>query len=92
MLTVEVTAEDIYAGEPGDPCGCAFALAFARRFPGSHPYANADGVAFEWRGQQIDLYLPDPVIAFIDAFDNGEPVEPATFELWPEEELTATAD
>ena len=73
-----VTQEDIAQGIRGDKNRCPIALALGRVFP------QADCIAVT--GDFIDIdcndhQAPEPVIAFVDAFDNECDVMPLTFTL-----------
>lgn len=80
-MRIQVTAEDIAAGKPGEMCACPIALAVARAVPCERICVSAFGIALE-QGQDL-LYarLPGRADQFIKAFDDGEPVGEIEFEL-----------
>jgi hypothetical protein len=80
-ITVNVTQEDIDAGEPGHACGCPLALAIARAtdckvFIVAGIWTSTSG----HRGP-----LPESAHRWYWAFDQGKPVSPFSFTIeWPE--------
>ncbi len=73
-----VTQEDIAQGVRGDKNRCPIALAVGRVFP------KANSIAVTSDRIKIDCNehcAPEPVIAFVDAFDNECDVMPLTFTL-----------
>lgn len=77
-LKVEVTSEHIAKGDAFNPCGCPIALAILQAV--RHPFvvvAVSTGIVI----RQNTYPMPAEVIAFIDAFDAGQPVQPFTFEI-----------
>lgn len=80
-VTLTITPEDIVKGrEPHairSPCGCPIALSFLRQFPGSSPYVNAEGIVFATpTASNIDLPITDAAIAWMDAYDAEQAVQP----------------
>jgi hypothetical protein len=80
-MRIEVTAEDIAAGEPRHSCHCPVARAISR----------AMGAAWEAYGDEAGacdtddwIDLPAEAERWIAAFDAGRPVEPFAFEVEPE--------
>ena len=80
LVTVEVTADDIRNGSPGSTCNCPVALALTRvmsrdyfiRVYGSSVSTDYDDFMFD---------LPSEATEFIASFDEGEHVEPFSFEM-----------
>lgn len=76
-MKIEVTARDIEKGLPEDKCGCPVALAIRR----------ATGLEVSvWCSMSVKvgreyIDLPDEAEDFINRFDQGEPVQPFTFDL-----------
>lgn len=77
-ITVEVTAEDIAKGEPGDGCKCPIAIA-VRRATGLND-VSIRPIAQSRIGNRY-VYLPDPAKRFVLDFDEEQPVQPFTFEI-----------
>jgi hypothetical protein len=75
-LRVEVTAEDIAAGNSGDCESCPIALACCRAGLNG-VLVSDDGIA--WNGGFVDL--PAGGLEFISDFDRGRVVLPFTFEI-----------
>lgn len=90
-LVIEVTAEDIAGGIPGNVCLCPIAIAACRALGDSEYWMLK---VEEDRGDilQVSLYyasdspapdviylLPDEAAAFVRRFDYDEQVEPLTF-------------
>lgn len=83
-IELEVTAEDICAGKPGEACNCPVALALKRALPNWQD-VQVDGAVsvrvldeeFEWHSSEVNT--------FVERFDEGLPVWPfktrAVFEL-----------
>lgn len=89
-ITIDVTAEDIAAGEPGEPCSCPIALAVLRVLP------FLTGVWVDETGVELDGFarlggasipLPPPAREFISHLDAGDAVEPFSFDLDVPDEL-----
>jgi len=92
-MRVQVTAEDIAAGEPGNLCACPIALAVARaahRYGGLHLPADTRvfvsasfGIAIELEREREMLYARLPPIArlFIMMYDKDCKVEPFEFDV-----------
>lgn len=75
---INVTAEDIAAGEQRECDFCPIALALRDAFPDARVISvSPDSVDLD--GIEIDL--PDIAVEFIHAFDGGEGGEPFSFEL-----------
>ena len=76
-MTGELTAEDI---EKGDRCNheaCPLARALENMFPGHSVYVD-DYVAVNNKEGETILNMPltDPLLTWVDRFDNEKPVEP----------------
>ncbi len=87
-IRVEVTSEDIAAGEQDNTCTCPVSLAIRRACPGTHPlvYGHMIKWADDAAGEDMPWKLaaapiPMAVGAFVSAFDEGQDVEPFAFEL-----------
>lgn len=80
-LTVDVTQDDIDNGEPVNGNHCAVALALIRAT--GDPYVSCGIATASWYvgGDVKYVCLPTKATDFIDAFDEGEPVEPFSFEV-----------
>ncbi len=79
-MRIEVTAEDIAAGERGKCLLCPIALA-ARRAGLETARVDLDTQHGESIADLIGVLLPDECLKFIIDFDNGKPVAPFVFEL-----------
>ena len=96
-MKVEVTAEDIAKGKPLDPYICPVGLAVARALGvdlaahfASGLWNNVGYAVFRRTitlGHCSDWPAPSKVGVFISAYENGEAVEPFTFDI-PQEALT----
>ena len=77
-LTVHVTQEDIDKGVPMEGQSCPLALA-TRRTGFSEALVGID----HWSPDEDSwpVRLSRHAERFVDLFDNGDPVEPATFRL-----------
>lgn len=79
-VTIDVTAEDIASGEPGEPCSCPIALAIMRAIPGWSPWVDDDGEVEMSRPDTgrpaFSFSLPPEAVAFALAFDTREFGEP----------------
>jgi hypothetical protein len=83
-ILIQVTQEDINAGEAGNCYSCPLALAIRRVCPGSLPWVQSLGVG--WRtshkhGPVDSSPLPREATAFIDRFDVKRDVSPFSFVL-----------
>lgn len=85
MIKIEVTAEDIANGEPGESGSCPIALAFKRAIPGIVYVEVEDDTYFETNESTFDLRLPGHASQFVRDFDDGEPVKPISFEFDPDD-------
>jgi hypothetical protein len=80
-MKVRVTKNDIQKGTRRDKDQCPIGLALSRR---GYDEVTVDkrAVALERKGKYVRaLPLPPEAQVFITRFDNGERVEPFTFEL-----------
>lgn len=77
-LHVEVTAEDIAAGEKGNCYACPIALAASRA--AGRPIRVDLGSLLPWGRRELIL-LPAPATDFISRFDAGFHVEPFGFDV-----------
>lgn len=75
-LKVDITAEDIAKGVPGSAFSCAFARAMsgAAGMP-----VTVDGLYVSFAGVREPVTLPPDAEKWVERFDNGEPVTPASF-------------
>jgi hypothetical protein len=82
MTAINVTAEHIAKGFPGDCRFCPVALAVEDAFPGTNCWAARDTLTLYSNGGPC-LRVPHPgsVLNFIRAFDSAGQVAPFTFEL-----------
>lgn len=82
IVDVEVTQEDIASGKRYNSCQCPIAMATKRAVgPGIDAYVGL-GFADLWKASKlVKIRLPESANKFVDAFDSGKPVEPATFPL-----------
>jgi hypothetical protein len=90
-LVIEVTADDIRLGVPGNVCRCPVAIAAVRALGGDWAgYLAVEEdidevlqVSLYASSRAVDPYaaypLPDDAAHFVGRFDDGEPVEPLTF-------------
>lgn len=77
-MLITVTRCHILEGEPSSPATCPVALALREMFEDYRISVRENSVLI---GKGLSLRLPDDAIWFISLFDNGEEVEPFTFEL-----------
>jgi hypothetical protein len=79
-IKIDVTSDDIAKGEREQPCRCPIALALTRAHPGQWVLGEhtAD---FYFDDADGTISLPNEARDFIKRFDNGDPVEPFSFEL-----------
>ena len=82
MTAVNVTAGHIAEGEPGNCERCAVALAIRDTFP-DLPYSLVGPEEITMGPIDAETSLPTPreAVFFMLVFDNGDHVEPFTFEL-----------
>jgi len=86
VITITVTAGDIEYGVRESCSRCPVALATRRRFPGHSVSSGMIGVGImkgpEWDDARAMWYeCTRELLAFMDAFDNGDPVAPRSFTL-----------
>ena len=76
-MTSELTAEDIQEGVRCDHETCPLARALENMFPGHHAFVDDYAVLHDKDGKAVlDMPLTDPLIIWVDRFDNEKPVEP----------------
>jgi hypothetical protein len=80
-LFVDITADDILGADRVSPSSDPVARAFARQYPGSSPYVNADGIAFTFNGMSLDIPITDEAIDWIDSWDNTGRALPCRLKL-----------
>jgi hypothetical protein len=88
-LTINVTTDDIAAGERGSCRNCPVALAALRVLPGRSEVrvrprelsVAALGPAFAGGSRHFTADLPATAWVWISDFDDGEPVLPFRFEV-----------
>jgi hypothetical protein len=87
MTAVSVTAGHIARGKRQDAERCAIALALHDVFPDAeYIMVSGDGITLQpctddaWMAE-AEIMPPPEVAAFVEAFDDGNDVEPFTFEL-----------
>lgn len=73
QLVLDVTAEDIREGVPGDCDRCPLARAARRQFPGFHIGTDFCGLAGRWWRNAPDTQ------SFIQRFDRGFVVKPGQY-------------
>lgn len=78
-VRIEVTAEDIAKGNPGDACACPVALALQRVLGDAQ--CSTDGLECYVGGQRELVNAPPSVREFVDRFDKQADVEPFAFEI-----------
>jgi hypothetical protein len=83
MTTISVTQEDIFLGEVGDCCECPAARAVRRAFPGCIGASVGPFAIFVSRiGGRVQQWPASQELReFMRAFDDGEPVQPFSFDL-----------
>lgn len=81
-IMLDVTAEDIKLGKPGDPCACAVALALIREFKQSCTVGSAYAYVHD-SNDNPNLYikLPTQVRTFIGHLDADIKVLPFSTQL-----------
>lgn len=86
-MTIKVTQEHIRTGAKGSPGCCPIAKAVREALPGKA--VSVIAVIKVYSGGFLKFWAPltESVRTFIDAFDEGLPVEPFSFELEPAEEI-----
>lgn len=89
IVTVQVTAEDIRLGLPGECSRCPIAYALLRLLP--EPIAwHAGPMSLHVRNKDRELLsmcVPVEARDFMYSFDRGQPVDPFSFEVEMIEEL-----
>ncbi len=85
-VVIDVTPDDLVRGrEPvaiRNPCKCPIAQAFERQFPNSLPYVNAEGIVYSTpTSANNDIPITDAAVNWMDAFDDGRPVQPGLLVL-----------
>lgn len=82
-VTVDVTQQDIDAGERYQCDRCPVALALTRTLPGAFVEVGNNYIRLRRFSESHSNYLttPDAVEGFIVAFDSGQPVDPFAFAL-----------
>jgi len=83
-ILIELSADDITHGTKKDCSDCPVARAVARALPGSRPEVFHEEIELygKYRGTAT---TPSEISEFIEAFDDGVPVEPFRFTLKFEE-------
>lgn len=82
MKRIVVTARDIAAATPGDPCGCPIALATTRAFnTPCRYYAGPYIHVGTGPGDSKHYRTPEKCEAFAHAFDADLAVKPFTFTI-----------
>ena len=82
MTTINVTAEHLTEGIPGDACACPVVLAVSDAFPGAEDVTVGDlYISMYHQRQSLLLPMPADVRVLIAAIDSRKPVEPFTFDL-----------
>jgi hypothetical protein len=84
MTAINVTAEHIAKGQPGECAHCPVALAIRDALPdlaGAVVGPSEIGIQAELDGPWTDLDTPGDVTLFILLFDTGDHALPFTFDL-----------
>lgn len=82
MTIINVTAEHIAKGVRDSCSHCPVALAIREALPhGPGLWVDSAHVTVGKSGHWTEVGLPDAVTRFIEAFDQGDPVQPFAFEL-----------
>ena len=84
MTTISIKAKHLANGVPGDCEHCPVALAILDAIPGPiDVMVGPDEISISRGDLWIPFRVPQEVVAFIRAFDDGgnEAVDPFTFEL-----------
>jgi hypothetical protein len=84
MTTINVTAEHIAKGEPGECAHCPVALAIRDALPDIAGVAVGPaeiGIQPAPGEPWTELAPPRDVVLFILLFDTGDPAQPITFDL-----------
>lgn len=81
MLQIDVTQDDIDAGEPYKECDCPIAKAIKRMWPDSGPVVLAETITITRDNARRSYATPDIAAVFMEAFDEGNPVRPFSFTL-----------
>ena len=85
-MKIRVSRDDIRKGKVGDGCNCPVARALKRQTPfrrvnvGSEIQLGSTGIE-DILDPAISVDSPRKVGRFIEAFDEGKPVKPFTFNL-----------
>lgn len=94
IVKIDVTAEDIEIGVPGETCACAVWIAVVRALPHLE-YAGVCARTVQLARHLTDdgstLPLPLAVQGTVSQMDSGLPVEPFSFELDVPDELVRPA-
>lgn len=77
----EVTLDDIIEGLTCSVFHCPIARAVKRNFPAYEVEVDYEYVRLEKGAKQFTFRLPPEAVAFIDAFDAQQHVEPFSFDL-----------
>lgn len=84
-VTVQVTADDIMSGEPGDCRSCPIARALENLLKTDVSFSVRTEVIVwhDWGHDGVagEADLPQAASDFIGRFDNADPVEPFSFEV-----------
>ena len=76
-MTGELTTEDIQEGIRCDHEACPLARALENMFPGYYAFVDDYAVLHDTKGEVIvDMPLSDPLLTWVDRFDNEKPVDP----------------
>ncbi len=78
-IAIRVTAADIAAGKPMSIAACPVALALRRLLPDARVTEDFSDFTLARGWQRVRN--PPRLRRFVQAFDAGKPVEPATFRL-----------
>lgn len=85
-MTIDVTAQDIDRGCKLSPYHCPLALAVSRALSGRRIAITACVRVYSGFSTSVALALPETARNFRRRFDQGDPVEPFSFELSMNEE------
>jgi hypothetical protein len=82
MTVITVTADHIAHGRPGSGRECAIALALWEAFPDAEDIGVGDfATVLVGDEPEMATLLPEQAREFVRDFDDGQPVEPFTFDL-----------
>ena len=81
MLTVNVTQDHIDKGVRKEAYHCPVSLALGEADPGSDWCVSTLLVMRENGHDVVSIFPPVTVSKFVSRFDNGDPVQPFTFEI-----------